>query len=166
MASHLNLKRENTAQHMGTWISDTLSTGALATASTTAALAILGKLENDSAVSPINAVSHMLWGHKAAETEAVDAAHTLAGAGLNAAAVTAWAGMHELFMPRTGSPTVQRALLSGAATAALAYATDYHIVPKRLAPGFEKRLSQPALLGVFATLAVALAAASLYRGRG
>ena len=150
---------------MGTWISDTISTGAVAAASTTAAMAILGKLENDSAVSSINAVSHMVWGDEAVETDALDAAHTLAGASLNAAAVTAWAGVHELFMPRTGTPTLQRALLSGAATAALAYATDYHIVPKRLTPGFEKRLSRPALFGVFATLALSLAAASLGRGR-
>jgi hypothetical protein len=151
---------------MGTWMKDTITTGAMATASTTAALAILGKLENDSAVSPINAVSHMLWGDEAADTDVVDTEHTLAGAGLNAAAVTSWAGLFELFMPRKGAPSVQRALLAGTATAAAAYYTDYHLVPERLTPGFEKRLSQPALIGVFATLALSLAAASLCRGSG
>ncbi len=151
--------------HMGTWISDTISTGAVATASTTTALAVLGQLENGDPVSTINAVSHMLWGDEAAETDALDVEHTLAGIGLNAAAVTSWAGVHELFMPREGGPSVSRALLAGAATAAAAYITDYHVVPERLTPGFEKRLSRPALLGVFATLALSLAAASLYRGR-
>lgn len=150
---------------MGTWIKDTLTTGALTAATTTAAVALLGKLEGGSAVAPINAVSHILWGEKAAATEELDARHTAAGAGINAVAVTAWAGMHELFMPRDRTPSVQRALLSGAAAAAVAYVTDYHVVPERFTPGFEKRLSGKALFGVYAALALSLAAGSLIRRR-
>jgi hypothetical protein len=150
---------------MGTWISDTLTTGAVVTAATTTAVAVLGKLEGGSAVAPINAVSHILWGDEEDNTEEVDVQHTLAGAGLNAMAVTSWAGVFELFMPRNEAPTVQRALLVGSATAAAAYITDYHVVPKRLTPGFEKKLSAPALFGVFATLALSLAAAGIYRGK-
>lgn len=146
---------------MSTWIKE--ATGGVAAAATTAAVAVLGKLEGGSGIAPINAVSHILWGDKEPVTEEVDASHTAAGAALNAMAVTAWAGLHELLMPRKGRPTVQRALLSGAATAAVAYVTDYHIVPKRLTPGFEKRLSGAALFGVYATLALALAAGSLCR---
>lgn len=150
---------------MGTWIKDTLATGAVATVATTSAVALLGKIEGGSAAAPINAVSHMLWGDKAANTEQWDARHTLAGAGLNAIAVTAWAGMHELLLQRNGKPTVQRALLAGVATAAVAYVTDYHVVPKRFTPGFEKRLSRKALFGVYAVLALSLAAGSLSRTR-
>lgn len=148
---------------MGTWMKDTLTTGAMATTGTTTAVSLFGALECGSAAAPINAVSHMLWGDEAARTEEVDAKHTLVGTGLNAAAVTGWAGMHELMMPRRGAPTVKRALLAGAATAALAYITDYHVVPKRFTPGFEKRLSPLGLLGVYSVLAVCLAAGSLTR---
>jgi len=148
---------------MGTWIKDTLTTGAVATASTTAVVALLGSVEGGSAAAPINAVSHILWGEKEADTEEVDAQHTLAGAGLNTMAVTGWAALHELFMPRKGKPSVQSALIAGAATATVAYVTDYHVVPKRFKPGFEKRLSPTALFGVYATLALSLAAASLWR---
>ncbi len=150
---------------MATWIEDTLTTGAVATAATTAIVAVLGKVEGGSAVAPINAVSHILWGEEAAATEQLDARHTLAGAGLNAAAVTGWAGLHELFMPRRSTPSVQHALLTGVATAAVAYVTDYHVVPERFTPGFEKRLSRPSLFGVYATLALSLAAGSLCRKR-
>ena len=150
---------------MGTWIKDTLATGAVASAATTAAAAVLGRVENGSAAGPINAVSHILWGKEATCTDAVDARHTLVGAGLNAAAVTSWAALFELALPRNRRPSVPRALLTGAATAAVAYVTDYHVVPKRFTPGFEERLSGRSLFAVYATLALALAAGSLMRER-
>lgn len=53
------------------------------------------------------------------------------------------------------------ALLGGAAVAAVAYVTDYYFVPKRLTPGFEKRLSGPAMFAVYATLALSLPIAAL-----
>ncbi len=150
---------------MGTWIKDTMTTGATATAVTTAAVAILGRMENGNAAGAINAISHMLWGEEAATTDRVDARHTLTGAGLNAAAATAWAGMHELLLPRRVRPTAMRALVAGAATSVIAYMVDYHVVPKRFTPGFEKKLSQNSLFGVYAVLALSLAAGSLARGR-
>lgn len=51
-----------------------------------------------------------------------------------------------------------RALPGGACVAALAYVTDYHLVPARLTPGFERHLSRRALFFVYAVLAMALAA--------
>ncbi len=150
---------------MGTWLNDTISTGTLAAATTTTAVAILGRSEGGSAIAPINAVSHILWGRKDSNTEELDAPHTLVGAGLNAMATTSWAGLHELFMPRHERPSVQRALLGGAATAVVAYITDYHVVPKRFTPGFEERLSDRALFGVYTVLALSLAAGSLFSRR-
>ncbi|MGV9012023.1 MAG: hypothetical protein ACOH13_05460 [Flavobacteriales bacterium] len=146
---------------MGTWKNDTIRTGAVAATATTAVAAVLGHLENGSAVAPINAVSHILWGDEAT-TEAVDARHTLAGMVLNAASVTAWAGLHEALLPRH-RPSMPRALASGMVTAAVAYVTDYHVVPKRFTPGFEKELSPKSLFGIYATLALALAVGSLCR---
>ena len=150
---------------MSTWINDTLATGAVASASTTVALAVLGKVEGNSAAGPINAVSHILWGEEAAHTDERDVAHTLAGATLNAAAITLWAGLHEWLMPRDRKPEVARAVSSGVLVATVAYVVDYHVVPKRLTPGFEKRLSGRALAGIYATLAISLAVGSLLRER-
>lgn len=146
---------------MSDWINDTLATGAVASAATTVAIAGLGQLEDGNAVAPLNAVSHILWGDEAARVEGVDAQHTLTGAALNAVAIAGWAGVHELLMPREGPRRLDQALLAGAAVSAVAYVTDYHVVPRRLTPGFEKRLSNRALFGVYATLAVSLALGSL-----
>lgn len=150
---------------MEDWMKDTLATGALASVATTAAVALMGKLEDGSAIAPINAISHMIWGDEAARTEEVDVVHTLVGLGINAAAITSWAGLHELLMPRHCTPSIQRAVACGSAIAFVAYLTDYHVVPKRFTPGFEKRLSNAMLLGVYAVLALSLAAGSLYSNR-
>jgi hypothetical protein len=56
-------------------------------------------------------------------------------------------------------------VLGGAAIAGLAYITDYFVVPRRLTPGFEKRLSAPSMLGVYAVLAATLPLASLVQQR-
>lgn len=148
---------------MGTWLKDTLTTSTVVAAATTTAVALLDEAENGSATGAINAISHILWGEEATTTEHADARHTIVGATLNAAAVTGWAGLHELLMPRHSKPTVQRALLSGAATAAAAYITDFHVVPKRFTPGFERKLSHNALLAVYLVLALSLAGVSLSR---
>jgi hypothetical protein len=49
-----------------------------------------------------------------------------------------------------------RALLDGALISAAAYVTDYHVVPKRLTPGFEMRVPRAALACVYAALALGL----------
>lgn len=138
-------------------------TGAVATAATTTAIAALGHLENGSAVAPLNAASHMLWGDEGT-TEEIDARHTLVGSAITVAGISSWAGLHEMMLPRH-RPTLPRALITGVATAAAAYVVDYHVVPKRFTPGFEKQLSRKALFGVYATLAFALAMGSLCRER-
>lgn len=149
---------------MEDWMKDTLATGALSSVATTAAVALMGKLEGGSAIAPINAISHMIRGDEAARTEEVDVVHTLTGLTINAAAIIAWAGLHELLMPRRNTPSVKRAVAGGSAIAVIAYLTDYHVVPKRFTPGFEKRLSHAALLGVYFVLALSLATGSLHRG--
>ena len=52
-------------------------------------------------------------------------------------------------------------ILDAAAVTAGAYLIDYHLIPKRFTPGFEKRLSGKSLAAVFVALAVGLAARDL-----
>jgi hypothetical protein len=47
------------------------------------------------------------------------------------------------------------------AVAALAYFVDYRLTPRRLTPGYERRLSGRALLAVYASLAAGLALGGL-----
>ncbi|BBO34669.1 hypothetical protein [Lacipirellula parvula] len=148
------------------FVARTLQTAAPATAATTAAVAACGALENDSSAAPVNAVSHIAWGDEAAEHDELSAKYTLTGAALNAAAITSWAAVYELGFGRAArNGNVSRALLGGVATAAAAYVVDYHVVPRRLTPGFEKRLSSPSMFAAYAALAASLPLASLMRSK-
>lgn len=136
-----------------------LLTAGIATATLTAVTAYLGKKETGSSAAPLNATSHILLGDEAAERDEMDVKHTATGALLNAGAMGGWALVQDLLFGRwVRRGSRGRALVSGALTSALAYVTDYYIVPKRLTPGFEKRLSGQALGIIYATLAISLAA--------
>ena len=145
---------------------DTLRTGTIATAATTLAVAALGEAEDRQPIAPINAVSHIAWGDKAARQTGASLKYTLTGTLLNAAAVGSWAMIHSFLFARSRqAPSAAAALASGTAVSALAYVTDYHVVPRRLTPGFEKRLSGRSLLAVYTVLALGLAAGALTRPR-
>lgn len=140
----------------------------IATAATTAVSSWWGKKENGSVAAPLNATSHIFWGDKAAKHDGLDTRHTLVGAGLNAGAMYAWSGVMELVFGKWvrrahgATDAIARALLAGTSVSAVAYVTDYYVVPKRLTPGFEKRLSGTALATIYGTLALALAAGAVW----
>lgn len=141
-----------------------LQASALATVGTTAAVAAFGKRELNDAAAPLNATSHIVWGDEAAEQDGLSAKYTLVGGVLNATAVASWAVLQRALFGRWSQKGgLTRPLAAGAAVAAIAYVTDYHIVPKRLTPGFEKRLSKGALAAMYGVLALTLAIGSLER---
>jgi hypothetical protein len=158
---------------------NTLRTGGLASAATTLAAAVCGLIEDRNAVAPLNSVSHIAWGDRASRQERPSWKYTLTGLALNTAAVTSWAALYELFFGGAGavqsgaansngkrshaskashsmSRVITRSLIGGAAISGLAYVTDYKLVPAWLTPGFEKRLSNRSLLGIYAALALGL----------
>ena len=140
-----------------------LVTSAVASAATTLATAALGKLQCGSAAAPLNATSHIVWGERATRQDDADIRHTLVGTLLNAAAMVSWASVQHLFFPRPRG--LWGSAATGAAVAALAYVTDYYVVPKRFTPGFEARLSRGALATVYVALAAALAATAEAKAR-
>lgn len=144
----------------------------VATAATTLITGFLGKLQTGSAAAPLNATSHIAWGDKAAKEDEADAKHTAVGAGLNAAAMYAWSAVLEGAFGKwvrraeqDGTSPLLRAAVAGASVSALAYVTDYYVVPKRFTPGFEKRLSPWALATTYGVLAASLAVGSLWAQR-
>jgi hypothetical protein len=163
---------------------NSLRTGGVASAATTLAAAVCGVIEERNAVAPLNSVSHIAWGDRAGRQESPSWKYTLTGLVLNTAAVTSWAALHELFFGRgTNSEdalsndsrgtapapsmtrVVAKSLIGGAVISGLAYVTDYKLVPKRFTPGFEKRLSNRSLLGIYVSLALGLGLGGLL-GRG
>ena len=57
------------------------------------------------------------------------------------------------------------ALAAGLGTAAVACAVDYTLTPRRLTPGFELRLSRPAMTVGFVAFGLGIAAATIQRGQ-
>jgi hypothetical protein len=123
-----------------------------------------GQYEAGQPIAPLNAVSHILYGDRAAGHNEASTKYTMPGIALNAAAVTGWAGVHELlFSGQNRQKNLPAAIAGGAVVSALAYVTDYYVVPKRFTPGFEKRLSNTSLAVIYGTLAVSLGVGSWWR---
>ena len=154
----------NSERDLSEIVDDSIRSGLIAAATTTAVAAVCGQIEDRKAIGPINSVSHILWGDRAARETRFSLKHTITGAALNAAAVTSWAFIQEaVFGRKRQRASVGEAVLEGAAVSALAYVTDYHVVPDRLKPGFEKRLSNKSLATIYGVLAASLAVGALLR---
>jgi hypothetical protein len=147
------------------FVARAIGNGSLAGLATIAAIALCGRREARSAVAPINATSHVLWGDEAGAADGVDLEHTVPGVIINTAAGMFWAFVHELALERFKPRTRATAAASGAAVAALAYVVDYHLIPRRLTPGWELRLSRRSVALGFVALGVSLSVVQLVRGR-
>jgi hypothetical protein len=145
-------------------IARALSSGSLAGLATTAVVALAGRRETRNAAAPINATSHVLWGDEAGAADAVDLKHTVPGLLINAGAGVFWALVHELLLARSPARDRATAAAAGAAVGALAYVVDYRLIPRRLTPGWELRLSRRGVALGFAALGASLAVAGLLRG--
>lgn len=130
------------------------------------ALAIAGKVKEDSALAPLNGPSQWLWGESEARTRRIDVAHTLVGYVIHHASALLWAGLFETLLARQPAPrSVPRVLGTAAGVTGLAYVVDYYVTPPRLRPGFEKHVGSASLFGVYAAVALGLAGAALWRQR-
>lgn len=123
----------NTSDRLHQLMSRAMRTTIPATAITTAAVSICGQADDGECIAPINAVSHILWGDKAARQESASLQYTATGVALNTAAVASWSLVYELLFGQAARKgKTSTAVLGGVAVAGLAYVTDYYVVPKRL----------------------------------
>ena len=130
--------------------------GTLAAAAVTLVASIASRRATGAYASALNAASHFLWGDRAARRHSYSWKYTGIGFAANYGASVFWALFYEL-LGRGKRRSGTRALRDGALVSALAYVVDYHVVPKRLTPGFELRLPSRALGVIYAALAVGLA---------
>jgi hypothetical protein len=143
-----------------------LLTGAIACTAMLLTAALRGTHDSGSAVAPINATSHVAWGDRGAHAARIDTKHTLLGLLVNGGASVFWSGLYEAAFGKAADrghyPT---AVLGGAAIAALAYVTDYRLVPRRLTPGWELRLSPGSLALMYVALALSFPLRGLLQRR-
>ena len=112
--------------------------------------------------APTNAISHWLWGDKAARRDALSWRYTLIGYAIHHASATFWAVLFERVMGnRLNQQQAARTLQAATAASAVACFTDYQLTPHRLHPGYEMRLSTPALALVYGAFGLGLAAGAM-----
>lgn len=139
-----------------------LLSGTLAGLFSAAVLLVTGKRDTGSAVAPVNAESHWLWGDESLREDRPTLRHTLTGIVTHQLSTVFWATLYALVRgQRHAVKSVPQALLGGIATSAAAAAIDYTLVPKRFTPGFENRLSTTSMVGVFAAIAGGIALGAL-----
>jgi hypothetical protein len=139
-----------------------LVSGTLAAAAVSLVASIASRRATGAYATALNSTSHFAWGDRAARRHAVSVKYTALGAAANYGACVFWA----LFYEALGGGKRRRqlhALRDGALVSALAYVVDYHVVPRRLTPGFELRLPGRALAGIYGALAIGLALRDVFR---
>jgi hypothetical protein len=148
-ADHL---RHRQSPWSGTILSACISGVAVA-----AAAAWRARMEGGSGWRPINGMSHMVWGRRAAVQERMTVRYTGSGLVLNGLACGFWAWLYHLMHPvRPGLFGFVRSAARAIGVSALAYVTDYHLVPHRFTPGFELTLSRRSFPWVYGALAAGL----------
>jgi hypothetical protein len=169
-----------------TAIRDGMVSGSVASLTSAAVLAIGSRIETGHAPATVNATSHWVWGDEAALHDGVSRDYTGLGMLIHHGASVFWGVIYERLageaaergstrlpgfrglrgLPHPpgfpGSP--YPALAAGLVGAGVASFVDYLCVPKRLTPGFEFRLSRPAIAAGYLAFGAGLAATSLLRG--
>lgn len=137
---------------------DALTSGTFGAVTSTIALALAGRRESGSFVAPTNAISHWYWGDRAARHDEVSLQYTLFGFVTHHAASVFWATLYERWFGRAKDRgDIAPAVAGGLAVSALACFVDYQLTPHRFQPGYEMRLSKPALGTVYASFGLGLA---------
>jgi hypothetical protein len=136
--------------------------GAASSLASTAALALLGRREANSLYAPTNAISHWIWGNKAAHRDRPSLRYTVPGYLIHHGSAMFWSVLFERLCGRLLDRRTTAVTL-GVATAASAVAcfADYQLTPRRFRPGYEKRLSRPALALVYGAFGLGLAAGAM-----
>lgn len=144
---------------------DGLCSGSVAAIASAIVLGLAGRNAACSAAAPINAPSRWIWGNPALRACAPSLRHTAVGYAIHHAASVFWGVIYERYLAADRDSGALRVTGGAVATAALACLVDYRLTPTRLQPGFERHLPQRALAGVYAAIAVGLAAATLAHRR-
>lgn len=134
--------------------------GTVAALASGVVFALLARRRTGHLASAPNATSHVLWGESATRCHEADVRHTGVGLAIHHGSAVFWAAGFEWLLARRRPP---HPVVAAAVVSTVAYAVDYHLVPKRLTPGFEAHLSGRQMLGVYAALAAGLAVTAMVR---
>ncbi|HZH06071.1 MAG TPA: hypothetical protein VEY69_05290 [Lautropia sp.] len=138
--------------------------GAVASLLSAAVLALGSRREAGSPYACLNATSHWIWGDGAAGHQGPSVRYTGAGYLIHHAASCFWGVLYERSIGERADewPAAGR-IAAGLTAAAVASVVDFRVVPHRLSPGFELRLSRPAITAGYVAFGFGLALAGIVR---
>ena len=134
-----------------------LAEGSLASALSAAVLARRGRTEIGSPWAALNAPSHWFWGKQSLRRNALSWRYTGVGALTHHASAIFWAIGYDWLQSLRREPTPTTAFVDAAAVTAIAALVDLKLIPERLTPGFERRLSRPGLAWTYVGFGLGLA---------
>jgi hypothetical protein len=138
--------------------------GAVASLLSAAVLALASKREAGSPYACLNATSHWIWGDDAAGHQGPSLRYTGAGYLIHHAASCFWGVLYERSLgERVDRLSPSSRIAAGLTAATIACVVDYRVVPRRLSPGFELRLSKPAITAGYLAFGFGLAVAGIAR---
>jgi hypothetical protein len=133
-------------------------TGTCASLASGLALLQCAKSDTGRPLAGVNAPSHWLWGEEGVRANRPSIRHTLVGFLVHHASSIFWAAGHALLRARrTDHHALPGVVADAAAVTAVAALVDLKLVPQRLTPGFERRLSRGSLVYVYLAFGVGLA---------
>src|SRR5690606_12203114 len=124
-----------------------LGSGSAASLASTALVSLRSRQRAGTLPAGTHAASQWVWGEPARRASGWSLRHTLLGFAIHHASSVMWAAGYEAWGRKRPSDP---ALLRGAGMAALAYVVDYHVVPRRLSPGFENRIGATGVAATYA----------------
>lgn len=141
-----------------------IMSGSTASVLSTLTLAGCGARDCHSAFAPVNAISHWLWRDTALRQQRPSLRYTFTGYVIHHSMSIFWALAYEalLHKRRRDSPS-WHPCAAGLGVAATACLVDLKATPRRLTPGFERRLSGRSLAVVYAAFGIGLALTHLAR---
>jgi hypothetical protein len=137
-----------------------LLSGSVASVACTLVASVLARSRTRSLASASNATSHWIWGEPAKWRRRPDMRHTAVGYAIHHASAIFWAVIYERWRAARNTPPP---LVAAGAISTLAYVVDYHVVPPRLTPGFDRHLTKRGMLLAYGAFAAGLAATAALR---
>lgn len=145
-----------------TWLRQAVVAGGIASVLSSVMLVARGKRDAGTGTAPLNAPSHWLFGREALRANRPSWRHTFNGLLIHHGSSLFWglvySGLlHRLRKQARAEGSWAQPALGAIGITALAAWVDLRLVPERLTPGFEHRLSNKSLVLVYGAFAVGMA---------
>lgn len=145
-------------QHLqpATVLARAIRSGSIASVLSTAVVSCFSRHRVGAAAAGTNSASQWIWYPQARFAHQPSWRHTATGYLIHHASSVFWACAYHATAPERAAPAGRAARAAG--VAALAYYVDYHVVPRRLSPGFEHKIGPLGLWAVYGAFAAGLLA--------